>query len=107
MSRTDAHRPHWVWFRDHPELIREVHRHETGACDLPERPSRGWGTRCFWEFCNPELGRCSCAMCTGKPWRRLDNRAARQLTRQVLRLGTDDVTCEHLDALLAQRARGG
>jgi hypothetical protein len=37
----------------------------------------------------------------------LDNRAARQLTRQVLRLGTDDVTCERLDALLAQRARGG
>jgi hypothetical protein len=93
MSRTDAHRPYRVWLADHPQHAVALHSHAAhGAslCDLP--PDRTVaGTRCRWELPYYAGPRCSCALCGGGPWHRLDTRRRRQQERLALRQRPHDL----------------
>ena len=105
MSRTDAHRPEWVWMNDHPDLVRTTHAHSTGRCDLPTAPfsdaDLGWSThhcRVFLDWDRVRL--CSCALCTFAAWRRRQERSRRTAERALARAaayGADEADLERLE----------
>ena len=94
MSKTDKTRPQWVKASDHPALLEEEHDHSQGLpCDLPPRPLL-WGagekTRCVWVMSQVaifrgEVGRCGCAFCSGRHWRREESRRERRQGRRYAR----------------------
>ncbi len=81
MSRTDVHRPKWVQDRD--RLTRpmiEVHRHETGPCDLDAwRAQKGHHhrSRCYLLYVGGRNPYCGCRLCTGHDGRLAANGKAR------------------------------
>ena len=84
MSRTDAHRPYRVWLADHPELAVAEHCHGAELCDLPnDRASSG--TRCQWILTEAAPRLCSCSLCGGGIWHRLDVRRRRRADKLALR----------------------
>jgi hypothetical protein len=102
MSRTDAHRPYRVWLADHPELAVAEHDHAAHAvdvCDLSHDRAAS-GTRCRWALPAHAGPRCSCALCGGGPWHRIDVRRRRQAERSALRLARDLAGPADLDVTL-------
>jgi hypothetical protein len=74
------------------DLIAEPwHASRHDVCDLPtERvaASRRPGTRCYWILLGDAKQRtCSCELCYGSTWRRLDIRRLRRRTHQRLDAG--------------------
>ena len=98
MSKTDKTRPWWVRVAETPHVTSvAVHRHETGDCDLPDRPGRpayNPVTRCRWaESESLWFGRdggCGCRLCTAYYDRLWHRRNERKRVRRLLRSGRYD-----------------
>jgi hypothetical protein len=91
MSRTDIHRPiHALWLD--PMMRRhfhEIHRHQTGDCDLPafleSFEAGNWiDSNCYVQWYS-DLRICSCEGCSQRIARRRARRAERQTIRRELR----------------------
>lgn len=91
MSRTDAHVPVHVRLLRRDLVPVEDHDHRDGPCDLPPLSAitaQWWADgRCHWEWHHRGERICSCELCSGGYWRRLDRRVARQRERVRLALG--------------------
>lgn len=110
MSRTDAHRPIWVWLNDHPDLVRESHNHASGRCDLPAAPFTVDALN--WRHCRCHVHLdwtvrvCACDLCSENIWRRATERSRRAAERALERAaacGADEAELEVLEG----RARRG
>jgi hypothetical protein len=98
MSRTDAHRPAFVWVNDHPELAREHHDHINGVCELTlDEPHRQFGRGCCYVDLDWTVRLCSCAMCSGRPWRRANLRRRRAAERTLTGLAVRGASQEELE----------
>ena len=109
MSRTDAHRPLPVVIDDHPELVREVHDHTDGTCELDGVPVGRRG-RLAWErpvggchvWFASRVPPCSCPLCSLRGWRRAQKRTQRTNERAWARAAADRLPEDELDALEAR-----
>ncbi len=88
MSRTDAHCPLPVRVARRDVAAEAVHDHRFGGCDLADRSVyvREWlpSARCSWQWRYTGVKVCSCSLCHGGPWRRVDARRARHNDRRSL-----------------------
>ena len=113
MSRTDAHRPFWVWLNDHPEHVQEQHDHRNGVCDLPTGlyPA-GEHTAHRPDACrtdlDPGIRLCGGPLCTGTVGRRYSHRSRRTAERALLtaaRGDADPAVLERLEGRAVRAAR--
>lgn len=85
MSKSDKTKPWNVRAIEHGPIA--IHRHEYGACDLPELSPRTFGWRrpekqhCYWEerisFYYSRNGNCDCISCSDRLGRRIQRRKDR------------------------------
>lgn len=99
MSKTFKTRPLRVRMVDEKDLavgLEEIHYHDKGFCDLPEKtfkeinaqhesPDFHWGKSCTYFFSYTGVNVCGCRICTGFDSRRSSKRRVRHAKRDSMR----------------------
>lgn len=100
MSRTRKTRPLMVKAADptdHTVGLEEVHDHDDGVCNLPERPPRKLEHvteimyrpgQCYYTWEYKGVGLCGCRMCTAHDEFKADRRKARHEAKRELKQRT-------------------